>query len=324
MKKKNNWKVFLLAVILGIFTIGLTTASAASAAMKRPSVKAAKTADDNIKISWSTQSNISGYRIYRKTSSGAKWAYLRNVNSRSSSYTDKNVEGGKTYYYTVRAFRKTTTGQGTTKTSFGSYNSKGVSVKLPLTRWQNLLNKYLPSKTVNQLVFVKHTGGSFARVEMYTKKSGKWNKIVNCQGYVGTNGIDKVREGDRRTPTGTFNLTQAYGIKDDPGAKLDYVKVNKYLYWCGDAAYYNQLIDIRKKPHTCHGEHLIDYVPHYNYGMFLDFNKKNVVGKGAAIFLHCTGSSQATAGCVAVSEANMIKIIRNAEKGAKICIYHEK
>lgn len=188
-------------------------------------------------------------------------------------------------------------------------------------RWSKLLAKYENNGKVRQLVFVKYTGGSSAEVCMYNKTAAGWNCILKCFGYVGQNGIGKQKEGDRKTPTGTFSLTQAYGIKADPGAKMSYVKVNRYLYWCGDSQYYNQLIDVREKPHTCHGEHLIDYVPQYNYGMFLDYNKKCVYKKGSAIFLHCTGSKKYTGGCVAVSEKNMIKIIQNAEAGAKICIY---
>ena len=198
-----------------------------------------------------------------------------------------------------------------------------LSCKVTVTysRWNQLLDEYLDDSGTNQLVFVKYTGGSRATVQMYEKSGGKWNCIADCQGYVGRNGIDKTREGDGKTPTGTFSLTKAFGIQDDPGAKLPYVKVDSNLYWCGDPSHYNQLVDIRQYPHSCSGEHLIDYVPHYYYGMFLDFNKENEYKKGSAIFLHCTGSNPYTGGCIAVSQADMIKIIQHAEKGSKICIY---
>lgn len=188
-------------------------------------------------------------------------------------------------------------------------------------RWDQLLEQYRDDAKTNQLVFVRYTGGSSAKVQMYQKSGRKWKRIVNCSGYVGSNGIGKTKEGDKKTPTGTFNLTQAFGIKADPGAGTSYVQINQYLYWCGDQPYYNQLIDIRNHPHTCRGEHLIDYTPQYYYGMFLDYNKDCVYGKGSAIFLHCTGSNPYTAGCIAVSQENMIKIIQNAKSGAKICIY---
>lgn len=195
------------------------------------------------------------------------------------------------------------------------------TVTVKADRWSKLLTKYQDDPSVNQLVFVKYTGGTSAEVSMYQKKSSGWKRILKCAGYVGRNGVGKTKEGDAKTPTGTFALTHAFGIKSNPGAKMDYVKVNPYLYWCADRQYYNQLIDIRKAPHSCTGEHLMDYVPQYNYGMFTSYNKDNVYGKGSAIFLHCVGSNPYTGGCVAVSQENMIKIIQNAEPGTKICIY---
>ena len=66
---------------------------------------------------------------------------------------------------------------------------------------------------------------------------------------------------------------------------------------------------------------MIDYIPQYNYGMVLDYNSACTYGAGSAIFLHCKGTGSYTAGCIAVSQKNMIKILNNAEQGAKICIY---
>lgn len=190
-------------------------------------------------------------------------------------------------------------------------------------KWKRLLIKYRKKKRVKQLIFVKHTGGSNAQVYLYNKTAEGWNCILECSAYVGRYGIGKRREGDNRTPAGIFSLTCGYGIKKNPGAKLPYIHLNKYLYWCGDREYYNRLIDIRKYPHSCHGEHLISHVPEYNYGMFLDYNKNCIYQKGSAIFLHCTGEKNYTGGCIAVKEAAMIKILRNVEEGARICIYEK-
>ena len=194
-------------------------------------------------------------------------------------------------------------------------------VTVNTTKWDDILDSYQNDDSINQLLFVKYTGGSKAKVILYNKDNGKWKKILSCSGEVGKNGIDKQREGDKKTPTGIFNLTHGFGIKKNPGTKVPYVKVNSNLYWCGDQNYYNQLIDITEKPHHCTGEHLIDYTQCYAYGMFLDYNKECTLGKGSAIFLHCKGNSGYTAGCVAVSQENMIKILRSVEPGAKICIY---
>lgn len=188
-------------------------------------------------------------------------------------------------------------------------------------KWKQLLKKYEKSKKVNQLVFVKYKRGSKADVILYKKVDGKFRKVFTCAGYVGKYGINKKREGDKRTPTGTYGFTKAFGIKSNPGSKIKYTKLNDYLYWSADRRYYNQMIDIRKVKTSCAGEHLIRYRPHYNYALAIDYNSKCIYKKGAAIFLHCTGRNPYTAGCVAVSEKCMKKIIQTVDKNAKICIY---
>lgn len=197
--------------------------------------------------------------------------------------------------------------------------SCAVTVTDPI--WNKLKDQYKDKPRVKQLLFVQYTGGTYAKVLLYDKVGKKWKKILACPGYVGSNGIGKTREGDATTPTGTFNFTSGFGILPDPGAKMPYLQVDSSHYWCSDQLYYNKLIDITQVPHDCKGEHLIDYVPSYDYGMFLDYNKKCIYPKGSAIFLHCSGGYTYTGGCIAVSEPDMVKILQTVEKGAKICIY---
>lgn len=191
------------------------------------------------------------------------------------------------------------------------------------TVWTKLLNRYRSQPKTKQLLFVKYTGGSSAKVLLYNKENQKWVKILTCSGEVGRDGIGQAREGIPVTPTGTYTLTGAFGIQPDPGASQTYLQVNSNHYWCADEAYYNQLIDITEKPHSCTGEHLIEYTQCYAYGMFFDYNKECVYKAGSAFFLHCKGDSGYTMGCIAVSRANMVKILKNVEEGGKICIYNK-
>ena len=176
----------------------------------------------------------------------------------------------------------------------------------------------------DQIVLVEYTGGSSAELSAHEKQNGVWTQLLACDAYVGKNGIGKTKEGDKRTPSGTYNLTTPFGIKDDPGAKMEYTKVTKYHYWCGtsDSGYYNQLVDERKvnRKHTASDEYLINYRGVYNYCMFIDYNAEGVPHKGSCIFLHCKGSRKYTAGCVAVPESVMQQIIRWAKNGVKIVI----
>lgn len=199
-----------------------------------------------------------------------------------------------------------------------------IKVKAEQQVQQSEAAKLSCADETSQIVLVEHESGSRANLSIHEKKNGVWVELASCQAYLGSKGIGKTKEGDRKTPTGTFNLTQPFGIKADPGANMDYTKVTKYHYWCGTSSseYYNQLVDSRKsgRKHTSSDEHLISYGSVYNYCMFIDYNKEGTPGKGSCIFLHCTGKSKSTAGCIAVSESMMKKIIRWAEPGAKIVI----
>ena len=152
----------------------------------------------------------------------------------------------------------------------------------------------------------------------------KWKKILSCSGYVGLNGIKKVKEGDKKTPTGAFRITMAFGIKKSPGtAGISYTKLNKYYYWSGEEETYNTFVDVRDLGRTwMAGEHLISYVPFYNYALAMDFNKEGVYKKGSAIFMHCTKPGRYyTAGCVAIAESKMKKVVKNTTRKTMIFIY---
>ena len=182
----------------------------------------------------------------------------------------------------------------TIKSQREDMSDKKAAVKK--NRWTRIIQKYEKSEKVNQLIFVKYKGNSKADIILYKKANGKFKKVFACAGYVGKNGINKKREGDKKTPTGTYGFTKAFGIKSNPGSKIKYIKLNSYLYWSADRKY-------------------------YKHALAIDYNKKCIYKKGAAIFLHCTESNPYTGGCVAVKEKYMKKIMKTVDKNAKICIY---
>ena len=54
-------------------------------------------------------------------------------------------------------------------------------------------------------------------------------------------------------------------------------------------------------------EHLMYETPYYNYAVVIDYHAP-YVGAGSAFFLHVTDGS-ATAGCVAIPQANLVSIM---------------
>lgn len=73
--------------------------------LSRPALKSAKGTDASIKVTWKKVKGAGGYYIYRKKS-GGKWSKIATVKKGSTvTYTDKNASSGKTYYYTVKAYK---------------------------------------------------------------------------------------------------------------------------------------------------------------------------------------------------------------------------
>lgn len=165
-------------------------------------------------------------------------------------------------------------------------------------------------------IIVRSTEGSNAAVEVFEDE----RLIIKCDAFIGRNGLGKTREGDGKTPVGDFRILTCFGIKPNPGTSLPYIRIDGNIWCCGDNECYNKIIDIRDHPHKCSGEHMSDYIPEYNYGMFLDYNKECIPGAGSAIFFHCKGKKDYTGGCIAVDEEKIISILKVANQDTVISI----
>ena len=188
------------------------------------------------------------------------------------------------------------------------------------------LRKYHNDKSVSHLILVEQAKNAISTgtLTLMSKNStNDWEEKLQCTAYLGANGLGKKQEGDKKTPSGDYGFLMAFGAKDDPGSVIPYTKLTESMYLCGDKEYYNQFIDTSKIRHKCsdNSEHLIRYIPQYNYALILDYNKDNVYGKGSAIFLHCFGNYPYTLGCISIAEENMIKILKTIDTTARICIY---
>ena len=75
-------------------------------------------------VKWSKVTGATGYKVYYKTSKNGNWKCLKTANNKTTSYTKTGLRKGKTYYFTVKAYR--TVGG---KTYNGAFTTKGVKVK---------------------------------------------------------------------------------------------------------------------------------------------------------------------------------------------------
>lgn len=186
--------------------------------------------------------------------------------------------------------------------------------------------KDLPAaQETDQMVVVAGTYGTEALISMHEKIDGEWEEIMSTPGFIGRNGLGKVRAGDNKTPVGTFYFDCAFGIKPDPGCAFPYTQIDENYYWSGDWNYkYNQMVDIREAPYsfdTTYSEHLIEYQPFYYYCLNMGYNAECTPGRGAALFMHCSKPGRPfTGGCVAMTEDKMLFIMQHVRPGCACVI----
>jgi L,D-peptidoglycan transpeptidase YkuD (ErfK/YbiS/YcfS/YnhG family) len=168
------------------------------------------------------------------------------------------------------------------------------------------------------VVLAPSYGTISATFKTYEKVSGIWQLINSGGAVVGKAGFhDNRHEGDMSTPTGKYEIPFMFGNADDPGVKFKYVKVQVGDYWVSNKIIQEYNVWMHYDG-TDADARFYDYEalweqPLYKYAAVIDFNygPKRVLGKGSAIFLHIAPySGGGTAGCVGVSEGNLIAILK--------------
>lgn len=181
--------------------------------------------------------------------------------------------------------------------------------------------------------FLKTSLKAFFKTKTINNK--EYIRILKAQALIGRNGITKnKKEGDGKTPSGTYNLGIAFGTQKRENIRLDraisYIEINDNLYWVDDvnSKYYNKLIEILDTQKDTDkdwqsAEHLIDYPVEYKYAIEIKANHNNVKGKGSAIFLHCS-NKKPTSGCIAISKRKMKRVLKLVKKDTIIIIDYPK
>jgi L,D-peptidoglycan transpeptidase YkuD (ErfK/YbiS/YcfS/YnhG family) len=145
---------------------------------------------------------------------------------------------------------------------------------------------------------------------------GPWQADV---GYAGFAPPGQKREGDGRTPSGSFGFGFFFGVLGNPGVQFAYRAVTgPNIVWDDDPASpsYNQWVDSATTNAGAAPE-AMDQTPAYNYGAVIDYNTAPTVpGAGSAIFLHVSGGGP-TAGCVSLPTAELLSVLRWLDPAAQ-------
>ncbi len=180
------------------------------------------------------------------------------------------------------------------------------------------------SMGINQLVVVD-SFGTQADVYLFSNSDGLWkDEDIKCGGFVGKAGVaEKNAEGDKITPKGLYSIGDAFYTHSQPSTWLNAFKITENTYWVDDpkSSMYNQKVEGEQNKDWDSAEHMIDYND-YRYGFTINYNTNPVIaGKGSAIFMHCGNAP--TAGCIAVSENDMLRYLDklSASKNPHILIF---
>lgn len=120
-------------------------------------------------------------------------------------------------------------------------------------------------------------------------------------------------EGDKKTPAGVYALGPAFGFNPEPTVRLPFFQLTDTSVCVDDSQsqFYNQLVDSAKvKPDWQSGEKMRE-IPEYQWGMVVKYNMNPPVKKaGTCIFIHLFNERKdGTAGCIALSEANLKELL---------------
>ncbi len=147
--------------------------------------------------------------------------------------------------------------------------------------------------------------------------------IFKC--CIGKGGLAKFKkEGDKKTPKGTFKIENLYFREDricKPNTSLKCIKISQNMGWCNDVnfpAKYNKLFKINgkiKHEKLKRSDHKYDLLIPIKY----NFSKPKV-GLGSCIFLHLTKDYKPTAGCIALKKKDFLIMLKIIKKNTKIKI----
>ena len=171
------------------------------------------------------------------------------------------------------------------------------------------------SHTSGQLVTVVAASYRATRAQLtaYRRQDGRWRRVLGpWTVWIGRNGMARPgakREGDGRTPSGTFGFGFFFGVDPNPGVRFPYRRIHESDVWDDDPSSprYNQWVDDRYADPGA-GPEPMD-VSAYDYGAVIGYNMARTPGLGSAIFLHIN-IGMPTAGCVTLPVGELLKVLR--------------
>jgi L,D-peptidoglycan transpeptidase YkuD (ErfK/YbiS/YcfS/YnhG family) len=162
--------------------------------------------------------------------------------------------------------------------------------------------------------------------QMSWQKVGKsFSGVIGNRGFAwgiglhgtGEAGAPRKKEGDENSPAGVFRLSSVFGLANSAQVRFlrfPYKQITATTEAIDDpqSRYYNRIVDRAAIAHPdwSSSESMLRVGGPYRFGIMIEHNWQPKPGFGSCIFLHVWDSArQGTAGCTAVSSANLEKLL---------------
>jgi len=176
-----------------------------------------------------------------------------------------------------------------------------------------------------QVLSVVGTGGSVGKMDVWQRGPAGWQPVGTGIGvHLGSAGLaPEARDNVPATPMGVYSLDFAFGTQPSPGGGLKYFQTTPDYWWSADGPTYNTMQVCKKADcpfdtSPASGTENL-YIPAYAHALVMGVNSERIPGHGGAFFVHTTNGAP-TAGCVALDDATLVKIIAWLQPGAVIAI----
>lgn len=175
-----------------------------------------------------------------------------------------------------------------------------------------------------QVISVVGVGGSSAKMDVWERTDAGWQPIgIGIPAHIGSAGMTaQAKDGYPATPMGIFTLDYVFGTAPSPGGGLQYVQVGPDDWWDGDEKSPTFNTQQRCPKALCRfdtsASENLD-IPQYVHSVVMGVNKPRIPGDGSGFFMHATDGGP-TAGCVAIDDGMLVKIIQWMQPGALIAI----